>query len=167
MEESGDKAQSNAQSTTSGQQNSSNNSQNNPQTSPQSYPQDNKAGLSEGATLATQVVAQPKDANAAGDIFGGWLVSQMDLAGAVLAESTAEGRVATVAIDQMVFIAPVAVGALVSCYTDLVHVGNTSMKIRIDVFAATKINQPVRVAEGLFTFVALDKQGKPRPVKRK
>jgi acyl-CoA thioesterase YciA len=114
--------------------------------------------------LATQVVAQPKDVNAAGDIFGGWVVSQMDLAGAVLAETTANGRVATVAIDQMEFIAPVAVGALVSCYTELAQVGNTSMKIRIEVFAAKRLNHAERVAQGLFTFVALDKNGKPRSV---
>lgn len=119
----------------------------------------------ENAILAIQVAAQPKDANAAGDIFGGWLVSQMDLAGAMLAESTAEGRVATVAIDKMVFIAPVAVGALVSCYTELVQVGSTSMKIRIEVFSSvSKFGQSQRVADGYFTFVALDENGKPRPV---
>lgn len=122
----------------------------------------------EKAILAIQVAAQPKDANAAGDIFGGWLVSQMDLAGAMLAECTAEGRVATVAIDKMVFIAPVAVGSIVSCYAELVQVGTTSMKIRIDAFAAVHmIDQSEHVAEGYFTFVALDEQGKPRPVYKK
>lgn len=122
---------------------------------------------SENAILAIQVIAQPKDANAAGDIFGGWLVSQMDLAGAMLAESTAEGRVATVAIDKMEFIAPVAIGALVSCYAELIKVGSSSMKIRIEVFSSgSKIGQSERVADGYFTFVALDNNGKPRPVYR-
>ncbi|MEJ2668979.1 MAG: acyl-CoA thioesterase [Gammaproteobacteria bacterium] len=115
--------------------------------------------------LAIQVVAQPKDVNAAGDIFGGWLVSQMDLAGAILAERLAAGRVATVAIDNMVFIAPVAVGALVSCYTTLIKIGNTSVRIQIDVFATTSPhNTPTPVASGHFTFVALDHNGRPRPV---
>jgi len=120
------------------------------------------------ALLATQTVAMPKDANAAGDIFGGWLVSQMDLAGATLAESISEGRVVTVAIDQMVFLKPVPVGALVSCYVELIKIGRTSLKIKIDVLAAKqKINKSEHVAEGIFTFVAIDKEGKPRAVEQK
>ena len=119
-----------------------------------------------GRELATQLVAQPKDVNAAGDIFGGWLVSQMDLAGAVMAQRLAKGRVATVAIDDMVFKAPVAVGSLVSCYATLIRIGKTSLRIQIDVFATVRHHiNPAPVASGHFTFVALDENGRPRPVR--
>ena len=87
-----------------------------------------------GELLAIQTIAMPQDANWNGDIFGGWLVSQMDLAGAVCARKAARGRIATVAIDSMAFLRPVPIGAVVSCYTDLLDVGRSSMRIRVEVW---------------------------------
>mgnify|MGYP001306773805 FL=1 len=109
----------------------------------------------------------PADTNAKGDIFGGWLLSQMDLGGAVLAQSTAHSRVVTVAIDSMAFLRAVNVGDLVTCYAKLLGIGRTSMKIRVEAwtqhFAAAT---PLRVTEGTFTYVAIDDAGKPHAVKR-
>ena len=109
----------------------------------------------------------PADANANGDIFGGWLLSQMDLGGAVLARSTAHGRVTTVAIDGMVFLRPVDVGDVVSCHAHLLGIGRTSMKIRVEAWVQRHgEGSPLRVTEGTFTYVAIDSAGKPQPVKR-
>ena len=113
--------------------------------------------------LAIQTIAMPADANWNGDIFGGWLVSQMDLAGAVHARKTARGRVATVAIDSMAFLRPVPIGAVVSCYTTLEEVGRTSMQIRVEVWIRS-MGEIAKVTEGLFTFVAIDEAGRTRPV---
>ncbi len=115
--------------------------------------------------LALQTLAMPKDTNASGDIFGGWLVSQMDLAGAITAEKLAKGRVATVAIDGMGFLAPVSVGSTVSCYTQIKEIGRTSMTIQVEVWIRrpTEID-PIKVTEGIFVFVAIDKNGQTRPV---
>ena len=85
-------------------------------------------------TLALQTIAMPENANWNGDIFGGWLVSQMDLAGAVTARARAKGRVATVAIDSMAFLRPVPVGAVVSCYTRMQDIGRSSMQILVEVW---------------------------------
>lgn len=116
----------------------------------------------------TQVIAtmaMPKDTNGAGDIFGGWLVSQMDLGGAIFARQVANGRVATVAINSLVFQRPVSVGDVVSCYASLEKVGKTSMTIHIEAWITTEAdNQLHKVTEGSFVFVALDKEGRPRPV---
>jgi len=115
--------------------------------------------------LTIQTIAMPKDANANGDIFGGWLVSQMDLGAAIMAYERARGRVTTVAIDSMVFHKPVNVGDVVSCYADIKKVGNTSMTIHIEVWAIDRSTGERRhVTEGVFTFVAIDDNGKPRPV---
>jgi len=81
--------------------------------------------------LALQTLAMPRDTNANGDIFGGWLLSQMDLAGAITAGEVAEGRVATVAVEAMSFLTPVHVGAVVSCYCDVLEVGRSSMRIMV------------------------------------
>ena len=109
----------------------------------------------------------PADTNANGDIFGGWLLSLMDLGGAVLARSTARSRVVTVAIDSMAFIRAVNVGDLVTCYAQLLSVGRTSMKIHVEAwtqhFAEGSL---LRVTEGTLTYVAIDDAGKPHPVKR-
>jgi len=113
--------------------------------------------------LAIQTIAMPADANWHGDIFGGWLVSQMDLAGAVCARQCARGRVATVAIDSMSFLRPVPVGAVVSCYTELMEVGHSSMRIRVEVWI-NAMTEAQKVTEGLFTFVAIDASGRTRPV---
>lgn len=115
--------------------------------------------------LALQTVAMPKDANANGDIFGGWLVSQMDLAGAVTAHKLAKGRVATVAIDTMVFLSPVSVGSTISCYTEVLKIGRSSMNIRVEVWSCAAVDvEQAKVTEGTFTFVAIDANRRTRPV---
>ena len=115
--------------------------------------------------LALQTIAMPADANASGDIFGGWLVSQMDLAGAVSAHRLAKGRVATVAIDSMAFIRPVAVGSIVSCYTTILNIGRSSISILVDVWAIHPGGgELLKVTEGKFTFVAIDENRRTRAV---
>ena len=117
--------------------------------------------------LALQTVAMPADTNADGDVFGGWLVSQMDLAGAVTANRLAKGRVATVAIDTMVFLRPVAVGSTVSCYTKVLEIGRSSIAINVEVWALHHTDYETRkVTEGRFTFVAIDQNRRTRPVPR-
>lgn len=117
--------------------------------------------------LSLQTIAMPADSNADGDIFGGWLVSQMDLAGAVMANRLARGRVATVAIDSMVFLRPVAVGSVVSCYTNVKDIGRSSMTIVVEVWARHHSDaEPRKVTEGQFTFVAIDENRRTRPVPR-
>ena len=114
---------------------------------------------------ALRTFAMPADANPNGDIFGGWVLAQMDLAGAVPAVRRAGGRVATVAVDAMRFHKPVFVGDLVSCYAEVVRVGTTSMTVRIETWAERRpTGTSVRVTEGTFVYVALDDQGRPRPV---
>lgn len=115
--------------------------------------------------LTIQTLAMPADTNANGDIFGGWIVSQMDLASGIMAKRLALGRVATVAIHSMSFLKPVHVGDLVSCYVSLVKQGNTSMTFNVEVWAhpATQ-NDAYQVTDGVFVFVALDKEGRARQV---
>lgn len=114
--------------------------------------------------LAIQTIAMPQSANWNGDIFGGWLVSQMDLAGAVTARTKARGRVATVAIDSMAFLRPVPIGSVVSCYTQLQDVGRTSMQILVEVWIREDAGGLSKVTEGHFTFVAIDGTGRTRTV---
>ena len=117
--------------------------------------------------VVIRTIAMPADANANGDIFGGWLVSQMDLGGAILARGTAHCRVTTVAIDGMAFLRPVNVGDIVTCYARLLSVGRTSMKIDVEVWVQRSSDTPLlRVTEGTFVYVAIDSTGKPQPVKR-
>ena len=117
-------------------------------------------------TLALQTIAMPENANWNGDIFGGWLVSQMDLAGAVTARARANGRVATVAIDSMAFLRPVPVGAVVSCYTRMQDIGRSSMQILVEVWIVEDSGDLAKVTEGHFTFVAIDENGRTRSVPR-
>ncbi len=115
--------------------------------------------------LALQTVAMPKDTNANGDIFGGWLLSQMDLAGGIAAGDVAQGRVATVAIDGMAFLTPVHVGAVVRCYTDVLEIGRSSIRIMVEVWIDSKHDgEPIKVTEGEFVFVAIDENGRTRAV---
>jgi acyl-CoA thioesterase YciA len=115
--------------------------------------------------LTIQTLAMPANTNANGDIFGGWIVSQMDLAAGVLAKRVAHGRVATVAIHSMTFLKPVHVGDVISCHVDLIKQGTTSMTIRVEVWALPSTqNGRYQVTEGIFIFVAIDEDGKPRPV---
>ena len=114
---------------------------------------------------AIRVVAMPADANAYGDIFGGWLLSQMDSGAGLTAARRAKGRAVTVAIDAMVFHAPVKVGDEVSVYTDIEKVGRTSMTIAVEAFRRHRSEEEeTKVTEARFTFVAIDDDGRPRPV---
>src|SRR3954447_6760341 len=114
-----------------------------------------------------RVVPGPGDINANSHIFGGWVLSQMDIAAGIVASREAQGSVATVAIDAMEFIAPILLRDLVSVYARVERVGRTSLAIRIEVVATRDRGMThVKVTEGLFTFVALDENHQPRPVKR-
>jgi len=114
---------------------------------------------------ALRTVAMPADTNPNGDIFGGWLMAQMDTAGAVAAVRRARGRVATVAVAAMSFHAPVFVGDLVSCYADIAKIGRTSMTVRVETWADDgRTGEARKVTEGTFVYVALDDEGRPRPV---
>ncbi len=114
---------------------------------------------------ALRSVAMPADANPNGDIFGGWLMSQMDLAGGAHAYQEANGRTATVAVDAMSFHLPVQIGDLVSCYCETIRVGHTSITIKVETWVKRRSNgREEKVTEGLFTFVAIDDEGRPRPV---
>lgn len=117
--------------------------------------------------LAIQIVAMPADTNANADIFGGWLVSHMDLAGSCESIRRAKCRTVTVAIDSLSFIKPVYVGDVVSCYAELIKVGNTSMQFKIESWTLSlQHEQQIKVAEGVFTYVAIDEHGKPQLVDR-
>ena len=112
-----------------------------------------------------RVMAMPADANPNGDIFGGWLLSQMDLAGGSLAAQRARGRCATVAVDGMVFHEPVFVGDEVSCYGELVKTGRTSMTVRIEAWRRDLPSDEARkVTEAIFTYVAIGENRRPRPL---
>ncbi|WP_218954957.1 acyl-CoA thioesterase [Acinetobacter sp. YH01021] len=115
--------------------------------------------------LSLQTIAMPADTNWSGDVFGGWIVSQMDLAGAIHAERFSKGRCATISINQMTFLVPVKVGDVISCYTKILKVGNTSIQMEIEVWDSHDDSRPpVRVTEGVFTFVAVDVKGNKRPI---
>ncbi len=117
--------------------------------------------------LLIRTIAMPSDTNPRGDIFGGWIVSQMDLAGLGLAQETADSRATTVAIEAMKFMRPVNVGDFICCYGELVKVGRSSMKIKIEVYAiGHRETERRQVTEGLFTYVAIDESGKPIAVSR-
>ena len=115
--------------------------------------------------LATRTLAMPADANPSGDIFGGWVLSQMDIAGGITAGARAAGRVATVAVDAMTFHRPVFVGDVLCVYADIIRIGRTSIAIHTEAWALRgRQSERVKVTEGTFTFVAIDDQGQPRPV---
>ena len=115
--------------------------------------------------LSLRTLAMPADANPSGDIFGGWLISQMDLAAGMMASQRSRGRVATVAIDAMSFELPVFVGDILCVYTEIVRIGRTSMTIHVEAWALRdRVGERVKVTEGQFTFVAIDDERKPRPI---
>ena len=118
--------------------------------------------------LTIRVLAMPADANPHGDIFGGWLMSQIDIAGSVVAIQTAQGRVVTVAVNEMRFILPVFVGDLVSLYARLKQVGRTSVTVEVEAFAEREQerNQLQRVSTATLTYVAVDENRRPRAVVR-
>jgi acyl-CoA thioesterase YciA len=115
--------------------------------------------------LVIMTIAMPRDTNRYGDMFGGWLVSQMDLGGAILAHQCSHSRMTTVAIDKMVFIRPVYVGDVVSCYASIAKKGNTSVGISVEVWVERMDDHSKqKVTEGVFTYVAINQQGKPTPI---
>ncbi|MBK0399369.1 acyl-CoA thioesterase [Limibaculum sp. M0105] len=115
--------------------------------------------------VTLQTIAMPADTNANGDIFGGWLMAQMDLGASVLARRRARGRVATVAVERMTFHRPVWVGDVVSIHSRIEAEGRTSMRIEVEVWITRMpAAEHVKVTEAVFTFVAIDDGGKPRPL---
>jgi len=118
--------------------------------------------------LVLRVIPLPADVNANGDIFGGWVMAQVDLAGSVLPLRLARGRIATVAVNQFVFKQPVRIGDLLSFYAEVTRVGNTSITVNVEVYAQRLLSteQVVKVTEATLTYVATDANGKPRQVPR-
>ena len=116
--------------------------------------------------LVMRVMPLPADSNANGDVFGGWIMAQVDLAGAVLPARIAKGRIATVAVDEFVFKQPVSVGDLLSFYAHVLHVGRTSVRVRVEVYAERNPAdlKVVKVTEATVTYVAIDGNGQPRPL---
>ena len=120
--------------------------------------------LPEGKIPAIRVVAMPKDANAGGSIFGGWIMSHVDIAGGIVAMERAKGLIATVAVNSFEFHEPVFIGDLISCYGDIVHTGRTSITVRVVVYAQRdRLDmKTVKVTEAQLTYVALDENRRPR-----
>ena len=116
---------------------------------------------------AIRVFAMPADTNSRGDIFGGWLMSQMDIASGTYAGYIAAGRVATVAVDAMSFHLPVYIGDEISCYCQTARIGTTSITVKVETWVRRRQDARCeKVTEGRFTFVAIDDEGKPRPVQK-
>ena len=121
--------------------------------------------LPKGREVALRVVPMPSDANYTGDIFGGWIMSQVDIAGSIPALRLAHGRIATVAVNSFTFKQPVLIGDLVSFYADIVRVGRTSITVDVEVYAERRtLREVVKVTEATLTYVAVDDQRRPRPV---
>ncbi len=122
--------------------------------------------------LILRTLAMPADTNANGDMFGGWIMSQMDIAGGILAKELANSRTVTVAAESIQFIRPVQVGDVVCCYGRVIHIGTTSMKINLEVWVKPILRENeetgrrFKVTEAAFTYVAIDNQGNKQPVKR-
>lgn len=115
--------------------------------------------------MTLRTMAMPADTNAAGDIFGGWVLSQMDLAGGIAASQRAAGRVVTIAVDKMKFIRPVHVGDVLCVYTSVGRVGTSSMEIKLEAWALRhRFGEREKVTEAIFTMVAVDDDGKPQAV---
>lgn len=115
-------------------------------------------------TLLLRTLAMPGDTNPNGDIFGGWILSQMDIAGGILAKELAKGRVVTIGINAMKFIHAVHVGDIVGCYGTLVHTGTTSITLHLQVWVKTVQGEHYQVTEADFTYVAIDGNGQKRPL---
>ena len=125
--------------------------------------------LPEGKIPELRVVPMPADANQNGDIFGGWIMSMVDIAGGTVAHRIARGRVATVAVKEFVFKQPVQIGDVVSFYVDVERIGTTSITVEVEVFAERRPEDPetVKVTEAKLTYVAIDRSGRPRPVPKR
>ncbi len=123
--------------------------------------------LPKGREVVLRVVPMPSDANYTGDIFGGWIMSQVDIAGSIPALRLARGRVATVAVNSFTFKQPVHIGDLVSFYADIVRVGRTSITVDVEVYAQRRtLREAVKVTEATLTYVAVDDERRPRPVEQ-
>ena len=126
------------------------------------------AQLPDGAELVMRVMPMPADTNPNGDIFGGWIMARVDQAGAVLPARIARGRLATVAVNQFLFKQPVSVGDLLSFYARVERIGTTSVTVHVEVLAERNPADPqlVKVTEANLTYVAIDRDGRPRPIPR-
>ena len=127
------------------------------------------AGLPQDAELVLKVIPMPADCNQNGDIFGGWVMAQVDLAGAVLPARYVTGRIATVAVNEFIFKQPVKVGDILSFFSSVTRIGNTSITVKVEVFAERFSMQGVylKVTEANVTYVAIDAHGKPRTIERR
>jgi acyl-CoA thioesterase YciA len=119
--------------------------------------------------LVLKVIPMPGDCNANGDIFGGWVMAQVDLAGSVVPARYTQGRMATVAVNEFIFKQPVRVGDILSFFSELVRIGRTSITVKVEVFAERFIDQGkyIKVTEALLTYVAIDEHGHPREIPKK
>ncbi len=119
--------------------------------------------------LVLKVIPMPGDCNGNGDIFGGWVMAQVDLAGSVIPARHTQGRMATVAVNEFIFKQPVRVGDILSFFSELVRIGRTSITVKVEVFAERFINQGnyIKVTEALLTYVAIDELGHPREIVKK
>ena len=124
------------------------------------------AVLPEGKELVLKVIPMPADSNANGDIFGGWVMAQVDLAGSVLPARHTQGRMATVAVKEFIFKQPVRVGDILSFYSEILRIGRTSITVDVEVYAERfgSQGQFVKVTEATLTYVAIDEAGRPRPI---
>jgi acyl-CoA thioesterase YciA len=122
--------------------------------------------------MLLQTLAMPADTNPSGDIFGGWIMAQMDMAGGILAKEVSQSRIVTVAVDSIQFIKPVHVGDVVCCYGEVVRVGTTSLTIHLEVWVKQVLHptngedRQFKVTQAAFTYVAVDEDGKKRPIQR-
>ncbi|MBK7613281.1 MAG: acyl-CoA thioesterase [Vitreoscilla sp.] len=138
----------------------------NDSTKTSSVPQALRTSLPQGLDLVMRVMPMPADANGNGDIFGGWIMAQVDLAGAVLPARIAKGRITTVAVNEFIFKQPVSVADLLSFYAKITRIGNTSISVHVEVYAERNPADlhVVKVTEANLTYVAIDSDGKPRQI---
>jgi acyl-CoA thioesterase YciA len=129
-----------------------------------SLPTDNPVSLPRDKELVLKVISMPGDSNANGDIFGGWVMAQVDLAGSVIPARIAKGRIATVAVNEFLFKQPVKVGDLLSFYAEVKRIGTTSVTVHVEVYAQRlrQADEIVKVTDANLTYVAIDMEGKPR-----
>jgi acyl-CoA thioesterase YciA len=139
-----------------------------PETTPENALPHPSVQLPTHSDLVMKVIPMPADCNANGDIFGGWVMAQVDLAGSVLPARYVKGRMATVAVNQFIFKQPVRVGDILSFFATLQRIGRTSVTVQVEVYAEryTSQGQYIKVTEASLTYVAIDEQGRPRPIER-
>lgn len=127
---------------------------------------DGQDDINGGMSPTTRLLTMPAHANADGDIFGGWILSQMDIAGAIVAHEAAQGRIVTVAMDSVKFHKPVFIGDVVSVYAKIEKIGRTSITVAIEVYSDRCPAERVKVTEAKIVYVAIDEDRKPRPVRK-